>query len=95
MNTIFLDKEFINATSSSDTFPFSKAFIHLIKAMSLCLCIQFNLILWGKHLLNHGTLKQCKPRSPTSSFVTGGNCKKSPAKITCKFPNKTDELLIF
>lgn len=71
-----LDKEFINATSSSDTCPFSKAFIHLIKVVSLFLCIKFNLILWGKHLLNHGTLKQCKPRSPTSSFATGSSCKK-------------------
>jgi hypothetical protein len=36
-----------------------------------------------------------KPRSPTSSFATGSSCSKSPAKITCKFPNKTDELLTF
>jgi hypothetical protein len=29
------------------------------------------------------------------SFATGGSCKKSPAKTTRKFPNKTDELLTF
>jgi Ni2+-binding GTPase involved in maturation of urease and hydrogenase len=42
----------------------------------LFLWIKFHLNLWGQHLLNHGTLKQCKPRSPTSSFATGSSCKK-------------------